>query len=130
MRVCPSLACLILAACSSSGSSPTPDAAAMADAAAAASVRAVTCPPGDMPTVTTADNNDTSFMPSTTTISAHGIVKFVMSSIHNVAPNPIKPSDPGLMVDYGKSACLEFDRAGTFSFLCATHGFVGTIIVQ
>jgi plastocyanin len=130
MRVCPSLACLILAACSSSGSSPTADAAAMGDAAAAASVRAVTCPPGDMPTVTTADNNDTSYTPSTTTISAHGIVMFVMSSIHNVAPNPIKPSDPGLMVGYGKTACLEFDRAGTFSFLCATHGFVGTIVVQ
>jgi plastocyanin len=123
MRVCPSLACLILAACSSSGSSPTAD-------AAAASVRTVTCPPGDMPTVTTADNNDTSFMPSTTTISAHGIVKFVMSSIHNVAPNPLQATDPGLMVGYGKSACLVFDKAGTFSFRCATHSFVGTIVVQ
>jgi plastocyanin len=130
MRVCTSLACLILAACSSSGSSMTPDAASMTDAAGGPSVRTVTCPPGDMPTVTTADNNDTSYAPSSTTISVHGIVKFVMSSSHNVAPNPLKTTDPGLMVDYGKTACLEFDKTGTFSFLCSTHSFVGTIVVQ
>lgn len=130
MRVCPSLACLILAACGSSSSPSTPDAAAMADAAAERSVRTVTCPPGDMPMVTTADNNDTSFMPPSTTISAHGIVKFVMSSAHDVMPNPLKTTDPGLVVDFGKTACLEFDKAGTFSFLCSSHFFVGTIIVQ
>ncbi len=130
MRIRTSLACLLLAACGSSSSSSTPDAASMGDAAAGPSVRTVTCPPGDMPTVTTSDNNDTSFMPSTTTISAHGIVKFVMSPAHNVAPNPLKPTDPGLMVDFGATACLEFDKAGTFSFLCSAHGFVGTIVVQ
>jgi plastocyanin len=129
MRVCTSLACLILAACGSSGSSSTPDAAAMADAAAAPSVRAVTCPPGDMPTVTTSDAI-LAFTPGMTTISAHGIVKFVMSPAHDVTPNPLRPSDPGLMVDYGKTTCLTFDKAGTFNFMCASHGFVGTIVVE
>lgn len=131
MRVCTPLACLILAACSGSSTSATPDAGPMADAAAMSSVHAVTCPTaGTPPTVTTSDSNDTSFMPPTTTISAHGIVRFAMSSIHNVMPNPPNPTDPGLMVDFGKMVCLEFDRAGTFSFRCSAHFFVGTIVVQ
>jgi plastocyanin len=82
-----------------------------------------------MPTVMTSDNAF-AYDPMTTMISAHGIVKFVMSPTHDVGPNPIRPSDPGLRVDFGKMACLEFDQAGTFSFLCTAHGFVGTIIVQ
>ena len=118
MRACPSLACLLLAACGSSGSS-TPD-------AAPATVRTVTCPPGDMPTVMTSDNVF-AFMPETTTISAHGIVKFVMSPAHNVGPDM---SDSGLHVDFGQTACLEFDQAGTFHFQCTAHGFRGMIIVQ
>jgi plastocyanin len=128
MRVRTSLACLLLAACGSSGSS-TPDAPVVD--AAPPSVRILTsCPPGNMPTVTTSDSNTTSFTPPSTTITAHDIVKFVMSPAHNVTPNPLKATDPGLMVDYGKTTCLEFDRAGTFSFMCSSHGFVGTIIVQ
>jgi plastocyanin len=127
MRACTSLACLILATCGSSSSPTTPD-APTADAAPA-TVRAVTCPPGDMPMVMTSDNAF-AYDPMTTMISAHGIVKFVMSPTHDVGPNPIRPSDPGLRVDFGKMACLEFDQAGTFSFLCTAHGFVGTIIVQ
>lgn len=104
----------------------------MGDAAAGPSVRTVTCPPGNMPTVTTSDSADM-YTPLTTTISAHGIVKFVMSPAHNVAPYPSGPSgpaDPGLMVDFGQTACLEFDKAGTFGFLCTTHRFMGTIVVQ
>jgi plastocyanin len=118
MRVCPSLACLILAACGSSGSS-TAD-------AAAATVRTVTCPPGDMPTVMTTDDVF-AFMPATTAISAHGIVKFVMSPAHDVGPDG---PDSGLHVGFGQTACLEFDQAGTFHFLCTAHAFRGMIIVQ
>jgi plastocyanin len=101
----------------------------MADAALP-SVRTVTCPPGNMPTVMTSDSNDTSFMPPTTTISAHGIVKFVMSPIHDVAPDPSRATDSGLNVGFGQTACLEFDKAGTFNFLCTAHRFMGTIVVQ
>ena len=100
----------------------------MADAAGP-SVRAVTCLPGNMPTVTTSDSA-LSYTPASTTISAHGIVKFVMSPAHNVAPNSLKPTDPGLMVDYGKTVCLEFNRPGTFNFLCLSHSFAGMIVVQ
>jgi plastocyanin len=131
MRACTALALLIpLAAGCGGDSTPggTPD-AAMADAAAA-SVRTVTCPPGQVPTVTTSDANLTTYTPASTTISAGGIVKFMMSTTHNVAPNPIRATDPGLVVDYGATACLEFSKAGTFSFRCSTHSFAGMIVVQ
>jgi plastocyanin len=122
------LALLIpLAACG--GSSSNPDAASQIDGAPP-SVRTVTCPPGVVPTVTTSDGNTTSYSPASTTISTGGIVKFMMSSLHNVAPNPIRASDPGLQVGFGATVCLEFDKAGTYSFICTVHSFAGTIVVQ
>jgi plastocyanin len=124
-----SLALLIPLAACSGGDSQSPDAPVQMDAGAA-TVRAVTCPPGGAPMVTTSDTNDTSFMPSSTTISRGGIVKFSMSPSHNVAPNTIRPSDPGLKVGFGATACLEFDASGTFSFICTAHSFAGTVIVQ
>jgi plastocyanin len=63
-------------------------------------------------------------------ISVNGIVKFVMPSLHNVAPNPMRNTDSGLRVDFGATVCLEFDKAGSFGFLCSSHGFTGTIVVQ
>ena len=39
-------------------------------------------------------------------------------------------TDPGLKVDYGADVCLKFAKAGTFTFVCTTHGFVGTVTVQ
>ena len=128
MRVCCSLAVLIaFAACGGSDNPGTADASVDG---AAPSVRTITCPPGQQPMVMTSDSNDTAYMPSSTTISVGGIVKFMMSPSHNVAPNTIRPSDPGLHVDFGKTACLEFDKAGTFSFICTTHSFAGTVVVQ
>ncbi len=97
--------------------------------AAPPSVRAVTCPPGDMPTVTTSDSA-LMYTPMMTTISAHGLVKFAMSPAHDVTPDALKPTDPALMVDFGKTACLEFDKAGTFNFMCSVHRFVGAIVVE
>jgi plastocyanin len=129
MRICTSLAMLItFAACG--GSDPATVADAAADGAGP-SVRTVTCPPAQMPTVTAVDVQQSSmYMPMSTTISVGGIVKFVMPSSHNVAPNPLRSTDAGLHVDFGKTACLEFDKAGTFSFLCTAHSFTGTIVVQ
>lgn len=129
MRVCTSLAMLItFAACGGSDNPANPDAAVDG---AGPSVRTITCPPGQMPTVTTTDNTMSAiYMPISTTISVGGIVKFMMPSMHDVAPNPLRTTDSGLVVDYGKTACLEFSKAGTFSFRCVAHGFVGTIVVQ
>lgn len=130
MRACPSLACLILAACGSSGSSapgaPTVD-------APPPTVHSVTCPLSAVPTVMTTDDTF-AYDPMTTAIGVGDIVKFVMSPAHNVIPlaNPTSTmqTDPGLRVGFGQTACLKFDKAGTFSFQCMAHAFVGTIIVQ
>ena len=128
MRVCTLLAMLItFAACGGSDNPANPDAAIDGPGP---SVRTVTCPPGQQPTVTATDGNDTTYMPPSTTISVGGLVKFVMPPTHNVAPNSIRPSDPGIHVDFGKTACLEFSKAGTFSFICTSHSFAGTIVVQ
>jgi plastocyanin len=128
MRLSSTLTLTLLAACGG-GDTKAPDAAAPIDAGPP-SVRTVVCPPGGAPTVTTMDSNTTSFMPPSTTISVAGIVKFVMSPTHNVAPNTIRASDSGLQVGFGATACLEFDKAGTFSFICTAHSFAGTIVVQ
>ena len=100
----------------------------MADASPA-TVHAVTCPPGDLPTVTT-DDSILAYDPAATAISAHGLVKFVMSPTHNAGPDQSLPSDPGLHVNFGQTVCLQFDQAGTFNFQCTAHGFKGRIIVQ
>ena len=82
-----------------------------------------------MPTVTT-DDNALAYDPMATAISAHGLVKFVMSPTHNVGPDPSLPSDPGLRVNFGQTLYLQFDQTGTFNFHCTVHVFKGRIIVQ
>src|SRR5262245_55222557 len=101
MRVCSTLALLIaLAACGGStsntgpttdapssppGDAPRSDAAvnpdamrpdAAIDAAITATVVAVTCPATPAAAITANDNNDTTYMPSSVTISVGQIVKF------------------------------------------------------
>jgi len=120
------LAALIsLAACGGNGSVGI-DAAASRDGSSSA-VRAVTCPPGDMPTITT---SEVAYVPPSLGISVGGIVKFVMSPAHNTTPDPSGSSDPALLVDFGATACFEFDKAGTYGFLCSVHRFSGQILVR
>lgn len=123
---------MALFACGDDGGSGTPiDAAGSgSDAGSAAKVMTVTCPATPDATVTTVNTTD-AFMPMNTTISVGGTVKFVMSTMHNVEPNPIAAmSDPGTRVDYGETKCLKFSAAGTYGIYCATHSFAGTITVQ
>jgi plastocyanin len=120
---------ICLAACGGSGSG-TPDASSTGDAGPP-SVRTVTCPPGVVPTITTMGSAEAGkYTPMSVTISAGGIVKFTMPAEHNVAPNVLKSTDPGLKVDFGATACLEFDKAGTFNFFCSAHMFPGFVTVQ
>ena len=70
-------------------------------------------------------------MPAATTIPVGGVVKFVMSSLHDVAPNPIAPmSDPATVVPFGQTKCLRFDAAGAYGIYCEAHSFAGTITVS
>ena len=94
-------------------------------------VTAVACPASTMPLVTAPPADDASgYTPNAVTIPVGGMVQFQMPPEHNVSPNPIKPSDPGIHVDFGGTTCLQFAKAGTYSFLCTTHSFAGTVTVQ
>ena len=126
------LAVLLLAACGGDdgGGMVTADAAKMIDAAPLNKVQTVTCPATVDATVMTT-NTTFAFMPMASTVPINGIVKFEMSTDHNVAPNPMAAmTDPGLNVGFGATACLKFTQAGTYGFLCTPHGFVGTVTAQ
>ena len=122
---------LLLVACGGDdGGMVTPDAAKLIDAAPTNKVMTVTCPATPDATVMTT-NASFSYMPMATTIPANGVVRFVMSSDHDVAPNPIAAmTDQGLKVGFGQTVCLKFTTAGTYGFLCTPHGFVGTVTVN
>jgi plastocyanin len=127
LRTSPALL-ILLVACGGSSGEP-PDAAAPVDAVPA-TVVTVACPTAAVPTITASDGNDTSYMPRSVTIGVGEIVKFTMPRSHNVVPNTLGTSDPGLKVNYGETRCLMFTAAGTFGFYCSPHGFSGTVIVQ
>ena len=116
------VALIMLAACSSNSNSNTPD-------AAAATAMAVTCPATPAASIAT-DDNTNAFKPTTASISVGQIVKFTMSSTHNLVPDPPKATDAGLMVGLGATTCLMFTKAGTFNFKCGIHGFEGAVTVQ
>jgi len=106
------------------------DAAKPVDAGvdAQAFVVTVACDGSEVGTITT---SGFAYSPSSLTINQNDVVKFVMISgmNHNVVPNSTG-SDPGLQVDFGETACLQFTATGTFGFRCGPHNFMGSITVQ
>src|ERR1044072_4061179 len=123
------LAALVLAACGGDDGGGTTTDARPADTGATNKVQTVTCPTTADATVMTTDASS-SYMPMTTTVPKGAVVKFVTSPTHDVAPNTIGTSDPGLVVGFGQTKCLKFTESGTFGFYCTTHSFSGTITVQ
>ncbi|HUS27048.1 MAG TPA: plastocyanin/azurin family copper-binding protein [Kofleriaceae bacterium] len=120
------VALVMLAACGGDdGSTPMPDAPNMTTN----KVQTVTCPTTADATVMTTAAVD-AYMPATQTVPKNAVVKFVMASTHDVAPNTIGTSDPGLVVGFGATKCLKFTETGTFGFFCSAHSFAGTITVQ
>jgi plastocyanin len=92
-------------------------------------VQAVTCPT-TADAMVTSSNTASSYTPASQTVPVNAVVKFVMPSTHNVAPNTLTTTDPGLSVGFGETKCLKFTQAGTFGFFCTAHSFTGTITVQ
>src|SRR5512144_1510399 len=119
---------LVLGACGGDDGGGT----TMVDAPAGSmnKVMTVSCPTTADATVMTTSTVD-AYMPMSTTVPVNAVVKFVMASTHNVAPNPLAAmTDQGLNVGFGQTACLKFTQAGTYGFYCSTHSFAGTIVVQ
>ena len=123
-----SLCVLAIAACGGDDSSNVQVDAPSADSTQQA-VQAVTCP-GSPDATVTSSNTSSVYAPAATTVPVGGIVKFAMASTHNVAPNTLVNTDPGLSVGFGETKCLKFNKAGTFGFFCTAHSFTGTITVQ
>lgn len=114
-----------LAACGTSAKSP--DAAATHDSPAPdaqTSVQTVTCPATPDATVTIT----TVYVPMVTTITAGQIVQFVTQASHDVTPDT--GQDPGVHVPFSKTECKKYTTAGTFSFHCSIHGFMGSVVVN
>jgi plastocyanin len=126
-----SLALLITFTACSSSSSNTPDAAVQIDGGSA-TVMAVTCPATTPLTVTTDDSQmKFTFTPAANpSLPVGSIVTFTMSATHNVVPNSTAATDAGLQVNFRETKCLQFTKAGSFSFICQPHGFGGKITVQ
>ena len=120
------LAVLVLAACGGDDGTTQMDAPMTLS-----KVQAVTCPTTADATVMTTATVD-AYMPAATTVPNNAVVKFVMASVHDVAPNTVggATTDPGLVVGFGATKCLKFTAPGTYSFFCEAHGFAGTVTVQ
>lgn len=119
------LCLLASAACGDDGA--TPDAPRLIDAPAA-TVMTVTCPAGNVTTLTTLG---TAFDMPTLTITRGQIVKFVSTPTHPVGPFPGgQMTDPGLVVPENQTRCLMFTATGTFKFICTVHQYLGTITVN
>jgi plastocyanin len=85
------------------------------------------CPDTVAATVT---DSSTAFIPMDTQIRVGDVVKFMITAEHIVIPNTLTTTDPALNIGRGETKCFEFDKAGTYGFLCQVHGFTGTITVQ
>jgi plastocyanin len=115
----------------SSGSGSGSADAAVDAPPAVSHVKTVTCPVTPAPLEVHTQDANMRYDPINTNIAVGGVVKFVMSPLHDVKPNPIAPlHDSGTEVDFGATTCLEFDAPGTYGIYCSTHSFAGTITVQ
>jgi plastocyanin len=64
------------------------------------------------------------FTPASMTIAKGTIVKFIMSPSHDAHSGAL------FTVNSSETACVQFNAVGTYTFLCAPHGFSGSVIVQ
>jgi plastocyanin len=124
----------ILAACGSGDDGTTQKDAAGSGSGSnvTATVSVVACT-GTPPVVSTDSDTAMHYTYSTTTppsITVGSMVHFMMTPAHNVIPSLTLATDPGLKVGFGADVCLKFTKAGTFNFVCMTHGFAGSVTVQ
>lgn len=128
MKACLSFALVLgLAACGGDDGDNTPADAAAPDSAGGGAVM-VTCPATPAATVTTT-NAANAYTPKDVTITQGQVVKFTMSSAHDVAPLNAS-SDPNLRVGFGQERCFMFTATGNFPFKCTPHGFTGSVTVN
>jgi plastocyanin len=119
------LALAVLASCG--GGDDGGNDAQPADTAPGPKVVQVSPCTGESATINTLD---TRFDPTSVTISAGQIVKFVNEVTHDIKPALTGTTDEALVVPEGQTRCFRFNDPGTFGFRCAVHGFVGSVVVN
>jgi plastocyanin len=128
------LSLIVLAACGGDdGTAKNGPQDAPATSPPGATVMEVACPTtAPAAVVASVDTNLTSYQitPANGMIKAGDIVSFKMSPMHDVAPRAGQPNDPGTVVGFGGSKCLQFTKAGSFTFYCTAHNFNGTLTAQ
>lgn len=112
-----------LIACSGGESSPP----AMVDAPPVPVVALSSCPATVAVTVL---DSPTKFVPAMSTIRIGDAVKFDITAEHFVIPSLNMTTDQALRIGRGETKCFRFDVAGSYSFVCGVHGFVGNITAQ
>jgi plastocyanin len=125
------LVILVLSACGGDdGGATTIDAPAPMPDAPTATVMKVSCTGITPAAMVTTTDASFSYSPSATMVTVGSVVKFNTSASHDVKPNPIAHSDPGLNVGFNEMTCLKFTATGTFSFVCSVHSFAGMVTVN
>jgi len=122
-----SFAFVVLGACSGGGHDGGVTDATTETSAHVVAVDCATSPP--VQTIATVGAGETGmYSPTSVTISIGQVVRFVLTTDHNVTPNV--GTDAAVSVDFGVTKCLRFDTSGTYAFHCSTHGFQGSVVVQ
>ena len=109
----------LASACSDSAA--TVDAATTTDAPVVAA-KVVTCPATPMFKVGVTGQ---SYVPAMQTVPVGAIVEFKTSAEHSA-----KSRNNLFLVDFGTTACVQFNTPGLQEFYCTAHGFLGKITVQ
>jgi plastocyanin len=109
----------LASACSDSAA--TVDAPTAIDAPVVAA-KVVTCPAAPMFKVGVTGQ---SYVPAMQTVPAGSIVEIKASIDHSA-----KSLENLFLVDFGTTACVQFNTPGLYKFFCTAHGFVGSVTVQ
>lgn len=112
-----------LASACSSSSEETPDASPDGSGGGGVKAEVVPCTAAATKQITTSDT-EAKFTPAAMTVTKGTLVKFVLSSQHDVHSGTL------FTIAKGQTECVKFNEAGTYTFFCAPHGFTGTVTVQ
>jgi plastocyanin len=70
------------------------------------------------------------YVPTTTTITAGQIIKFIPTGTHDMVSGVPPTPDGTFQTPLATTACLRFNQVGTYPFFCSVHEFTGSVTVN